>query len=169
MLTLTQTTTSSANLLDTSVISLRNSRVVIGFSWALVGTIDGKPLWLQESGTAILIDRHMPGIGFAGTIDNVYRANRTAFAPRANRISEQAYSILFGMQVVNFAGDLIYDPDITLSLLFDSSLPTTPSSSSTENLVSQDSATVGIAIGVSVAVVVVAGAGVSLQLSLRPV
>eukprot|EP01122_Echinamoeba_exundans_P012308 TRINITY_DN5102_c0_g2_i1.p1 TRINITY_DN5102_c0_g2~~TRINITY_DN5102_c0_g2_i1.p1 ORF type:complete len:632 (+),score=72.09 TRINITY_DN5102_c0_g2_i1:80-1975(+) len=164
-LTFDLTTTQAGNFLDTSVIGLENDKVFISFGYGLIGEIDGNPL-LSDSRSSVVIDKHFTGIGLSSIIDTYLVLNRTELAPRANAAKDQALLLLIGLEMPAF-NTLYYDPDISLSLLFDTDAPApSPSTGGVqENVVG--SANLGLIVGLTMGGVVLVAAIVGLVLFVR--
>jgi hypothetical protein len=165
-LTFDLTTTQAGNFLDTSIIGLKNDKVFISFGYGLIGEFDGKPL-LSESTTSAVVEKHFTGIGLSSIVDAYLVLNRTDLAPRANAVKDQALLLLIGLELPAFT-NLFYDPDISLSLLFDSG--PAPSSSPGGGVVQENlagSENLGLIIGLTIAGVVLVAVVIGITIYVR--
>jgi hypothetical protein len=149
----------------TARIGVRNTKIDLSFGYGLNGTRDGHDLWATPNPADLGAERYWHKLGFSDFTDKYHRLGLQNQLRRTGPANDQSLQLVVTLDNVPF-NELIYDPDISLSLIFDTSSDFVPSAGplSTGALANVSNNDVAIATGVAAAIIVAAGVIVAVVL-----
>lgn len=138
--------------------SLTTDTVNLQYGYSTDSTIDGVPPTGRE--ISVSLGKYFSGIGFINLLRDYQWVNKSSLlGPFLDEEKKQYVQLLMLAQSQAFQREFLYDPDISIQLLFGTTLP--PENVAPGELSSAGVNAVAVAVGVVVAVVV-AVAGISL-------
>eukprot|EP01122_Echinamoeba_exundans_P012007 TRINITY_DN4937_c0_g1_i1.p1 TRINITY_DN4937_c0_g1~~TRINITY_DN4937_c0_g1_i1.p1 ORF type:complete len:698 (-),score=120.52 TRINITY_DN4937_c0_g1_i1:1439-3373(-) len=117
------------NTFSSARIGVRNTKIDLSFSYGLNGTRDGVDLWAQPHPTDVGAERYWVKQGLSDFTDKFHKLGLSHLLPPSPPAREQAMQLVVTLDMFPFNDSLIYDPDISLSLIFDTSSDFPPASS----------------------------------------
>jgi hypothetical protein len=150
------------NLLGTeATIRHETARTLLEISFSLNGSVDGVPM--SPLNTGVTDGQILSGLGSNTAIRQLTFTNSSNIFTITASEDQQFISLGYSIHTKPWNQSLLYDPDLSLALLFDPSAepPAATTPAAAQALVEQSN-TIGIAVGVSISVVVVAAVSIAL-------
>jgi hypothetical protein len=154
-----------------TTLGIVNDRIRILSTYGLIGTRDGINLWSEfvsgsRNKSEITGSKYFLGIGGDDNTQYLRELHREDLIPPAQPEGEQSMLLWVRVTLVPFR-DLLYDPDISLSLLLDTSGPPLAPEAITQELIADRTAAIAGGIVGAIAAVVVIGAVVAFMIFKR--
>eukprot|EP01122_Echinamoeba_exundans_P014868 TRINITY_DN6838_c0_g1_i1.p1 TRINITY_DN6838_c0_g1~~TRINITY_DN6838_c0_g1_i1.p1 ORF type:complete len:651 (-),score=64.84 TRINITY_DN6838_c0_g1_i1:75-2027(-) len=133
---------------------VRRNKIALSYIYDTKATIDGVGL---VSAISISLSKLFGGVGFINQLlDHRLLNQSSVFSPLIQQENAQSFSLLILAQVPRFRTELLYDPDVSIQLLFGTDLPpegpTTPGTGTA--VLPEGINTVAVVVGVLVAIAV---------------